>query len=178
MSSSCPVSVLANDPGVDVQQCEASAEPYWFNQSSRAPTHRSPTMSSDYQLAEPYFLNEPRPGTDDGGPPSPILSEFAAPQLPGQFLNWYQNVPSHSPVNVPGPTFGLQPAPNLYQPAPRYYPGQNLFSHQFPGQFLPCFLPNMGYPQFQYPMFPYHAAGLSVKMRPEDQQIDKLNEKD
>ncbi|KAL5512221.1 hypothetical protein ACEPAG_3506 [Sanghuangporus baumii] len=36
----------------------------------------------------------------------------------------------------------------------------------------------MGYPQFQYPMFPYHAAGLSVKMRPEDQQIDKLNEKD
>ncbi|KAL5512065.1 hypothetical protein ACEPAG_3586 [Sanghuangporus baumii] len=176
MLSSRPASAVSNVPDENGQFREASAEPHWLDQSGHAQTHRSATLSSDHPFAEPYFVNEARTGPGHAFPPSPFLSGAASPIVSGFFPNWYNNIQAHSPVNGPGQV--LQHPPNQFQPMPNPISTAKAFPPQFHAHYPPRYVPNMGYPPYHYSMLHYPTLGLSAKMRPEDQQIDKLNEKD
>lgn len=182
MTSSRPASVQPNEPR------DTSAEPYWYGQRSRDLTYQSPTAQSEPNIAEPYFLNHSRPPTDGGVPSPPIPSGTASPNVPGQFPNWYHNIPANSPPAAPGPPLAYPYAPGHPQQAPMpqaqpipAMPPIAPIQHQFPNtqpHLASGFVPHMGYPPYPYPMYQFPPSTVPAKLKPEEQQIDKLNEKD
>lgn len=194
MTSSRPASAQRNEGR------EASAEPYWFEQQSRDLTYHSPMALSEPHPAEPYIMNHPRPATDGGLQSPPLQSGHASPAISGQFPHWYYNIPANSPPVHPGPAhaypyapgFPLQPLQPPQPPQPPVPPQAQVPSRlptptfappqrplpMIPPQFPPGYVPHMAYQPYPYLMYQYPQPIVSSKTKPEEQQIDKLSEKD
>ena len=184
MTSTRPVSAQPSE------QRDASAEPYWRDQSSRDLTYQSPAPLSEPHVAEPYFLS-PRPATDGGVPSPQIHSGLASPGVPGQLPNWYHNIHANSPMMLPGTAYPYPHAPGYVPQAP-FQAQIHAPSHPstpalpptqrplpaIPPRYPPGFVPNVAYPPYTYPVYHYPPPVAIPKTKPEEQQIDKLNEKD